>query len=220
MGIKIEVWGDYACFTRPEFKVERVTYDAMTPSAAIGILDSIYWHPGVKYVIDKIHVLNPIKTESLMRNEVREKASISQLQRAMKAGTTNGCCIVTQGNMRQQRSSLVLKDVRYVIEAHFELSNAKANDESKVMGILGERSLKGACYNQPYMGCREFVAKFRQYQGDVVIPDDAKITKDLGYMFHSYDYSDPSNPKPRFFRAILNEGTITVPSVDSGEVYL
>ncbi len=217
MSIKIEVWGDYACFTRPEFRTERVSYDVMTPSAAIGILEAIYWHPGVNYVIDKIHVLNPIKTISVMRNEVRDKASISQIKKAMRAGTTNGCCIVTNGSMRQQRSTLMLKDVRYIIEAHFELASSKKGDESKVMGILGERSLKGAYYNQPYMGCKEFVAHFRQHQGEVVIPEEARMTKDLGYMFHSYDYSGPE-PKPRFFRAMMNEGTIIVPTIDSGEV--
>lgn len=220
MAIKIEVWGDYACFTRPEFRAERVSYDVMTPSAARGILEAIYWHPGVRYVIDKIHVVNPIKTTSIMRNEIRDKTSATLIKRAMARGTTQGCYIVTSGAVRQQRTTLMLKDVRYIIEAHFELEkNVKGIDADKVQSLLGQRSLKGAYHHQPYLGCREFTANFRQYEGEVVLPPEARITKDLGYMFLDYDYSDPKSPNPMFFRAEMVDGTITVPRVDSGEVY-
>jgi CRISPR-associated protein Cas5d len=172
------------------------------------------------YVIDKIHVINPIKTTSIMVNEVRDKANASAMRRAMMANTTDDCHILLRGSARQQRTTLMLRDVRYIIEAHFELEdNPKGLNPDKVQSLIGKRSLAGACYNQPYFGLRENVAHFRQYEGKVVVPEEARITKDLGLMFHSYDYTDPQDPKPMFFQAKLVDGTITIPPVDSEEVF-
>ncbi len=217
MGIMVEVSGRYASFNRPEFKVERMTYEVMTPSAARGILDSIYWHPGLSWHIDKIYVLNPIKFTSFLRNEVKSKVSPRQVT-AVINGKKSSLCIDRNSDI-QQRSAVVLKDVRYIIEAHFEItSKANETDSSgKFQSIIKRRLKNGQCYNQPYLGCREFPAKFKEWKGS---SDDIQTayphsTKELGLMLYDMDYHDTdcTNNKeitPMYFRAILKNGVLDV----------
>lgn len=179
-GVRIECWGDYACFTRPEMKVERVSYDVMTPSAARGLVEAIFWHPGLRYVIDEIDVMNPIQ----MTN-VRRKEDIVQ------------------------RAALILKNVRYCIHVHFEMTEkANASDNAgKFREMLCRRARKGQCYHQPYLGCREFPAGFRLVEDDeTVIP--YPVTQDLGFMLYDMDFSDLQHITPRFFHARLEKGVM------------
>jgi len=161
-GIKLWVGGARACFTRPEMKAERVSYDVITPSAARGILEAIHWKPAIRWVVDKIHVLKPIRFESLRRNEVGSKISERNVKTAMNSGRLDGLGIFVDED-RQQRASTILRDVAYVIEAHFELT-AKAEDddtEAKHAEMFRRRAEKGQCFHQPCLGTREFVADFR-----------------------------------------------------------
>ena len=210
--ILVEVWGDYACFTRPEFKVERVSYDVMTPSAARGILESLYWHPGMKWVVDRIYVLSPISFISIKRNEVSSVLSARNAA-AVMAGKQAELAIYA-GKDIQQRSSLILTNPHYVIEAHFVMTENAAEEDSpsKFRGIAEKRLLEGKCYSQPYFGCREFTAYFRKWDGKNIpaIP----VTKDLGFMLYDMDYSDPQNIRAGFFRARMENGVVDV----SGEV--
>ena len=160
IGVKVKVWGDYALFSRPELKVERCSYDVMTPSAARGILEAIYWHPGMRWIIDKIYVKNPIRFTSVRRNEVKSKVSRSNALQAYN-GDERPFYISTKEDI-VQRASLILCDVCYVIEAHFELTN-KANESDnagKFKDIIMRRLKRGECYHMPYFGCREFPAQF------------------------------------------------------------
>lgn len=205
-GIKAEVWGDYALFTRPEMKVERVSYDVMTPSAARGLIEAIYWHPGLKWHIDRIHVLNPIRFTNIRRNEVKSKISASSVRSAM-SGSGAPLYISTSQDI-QQRASMVLRDVHYVIEAHFELTDkaAPGDNEGKFKDIIRRRLEKGQFYQAPCFGTREFPAKFRLWE-DGDIPAIVE-TCDLGYMLFDMDYSDPENITPMFFRAKLEHGVM------------
>ncbi|MCI5140767.1 MAG: type I-C CRISPR-associated protein Cas5, partial [Candidatus Electrothrix sp. ATG1] len=158
-GVKLMVWGKYACFTRPEMKVERVSYDIMTPSAARGIIEAIYWKPEIRWIIDRIHVLNEIRFENIRRNEVASKLPMTNISKAMKD------CVspiqISIEDARQQRASLVLRDVHYVIEAHFELTDKdKEGEPGKHLGMFERRAKKGQCFHRPYLGCREFPADF------------------------------------------------------------
>lgn len=204
MGIKIRVWGETACFTRPEMKVERVTYDVITPSAARGILESIYWHPGMYYQIDRIYVLKPIRFTNLRRNEVGVKILAGDVLSMAKGGSVPK--IVTS-DVIQQRASMMLYDVDYVIEAHICISkNAEDGDLLKHKNILKRRLERGACYSQPYLGTRECTAYFSAWNEERVpsIPE----TKDLGWMLYDMDYSNQSNILPKFFRAQMDHGVI------------
>lgn len=207
MPIQVEVWGDYACFTRPEMKAERVSYDVMTPSAARGILEAIYWHPGMRYHIDKIHVLNPVRFTNIRRNEVGSVASASKSLTALRSGEALGSYASKD---RQQRASSILRDVHYVIEAHFTMTEraAPGDNPGKFQSILKRRLNQGRCYNQPCFGCREFPAYFRAWEaGDVpAVP----VTQDLGRMLYDMDYSNPENIKPQFFEAKMVNGVIDV----------
>ena len=143
-GVRLHVWGAHACFTRPEMKVERVSYDVMTPSAARGILEAIHWKPAIRWVIDRIHVLKPIRFQSIRRNEVGHKVSAALAERAMRAGRSTGLQLLVDED-RQQRAATVLRDVAYVIEAHFELT-AKAGPEDnpgKHLDIFNRRAARG-----------------------------------------------------------------------------
>ena len=205
-GIRIECWGTYGCFTRPEMKVERVSYDCMTPSAARGLVEAIYWHPGLRYVIDEIAVLAPIRFTNIRRNEVKSKLSASTAISAAKSGKET--YLLTKADI-QQRAAEVLKDVRYCITLHFEMTDkANATDNpGKFKDILRRRAKKGQCYHQPYLGCREFPAGFRLVEDDeTIIP--YPIDRDLGYMLYDMDYSDPSHIRPQFFRAKLVNGVL------------
>ena len=207
MSISVEVWGDYACFSRPEMKVERVSYDVMTPSAARGLLEAIYWHPGMKWVIDRIHVCAPIRFTNIRRNEVKDIASPRKPY------------LVTSDSI-QQRAAMVLRDVRYVIDAHFEMT-VRANptdNPGKFQDIMRRRLEKGQFYHQPCFGVREFPAHFKPCTQLPPCPEELKGEKDLGWMLLDMDYSAPENITPRFFRAVLHDGVLDVPPMYSEEV--
>lgn len=208
MAVKVEVWGDYALFSRPELKVERVSYDVMTPSAARGILEAIYWHPGLKWVIDKIYVLNPIAFTNVRRNEVSEKINASNVKAAIL--NKQGELYLNTKEVIQQRAAMVLKNVHYVIEAHFLMTDkASASDTSaKFQSIMQRRLQKGQCFHTPYFGCREFPVSFREYTESKIntaYPDSAR---ELGFMLYDMDYEDIKNIQPMFFRAALKNGVL------------
>lgn len=205
-GIRLECWGDYACFTRPEMKVERVSYDVMTPSAARGLLEAIYWHPGMRYVIDEIDVLRPIQFTNVRRNEMLSKVSSSSILEKAKKGQAIYAC--PKENI-VQRAAMVLKQVRYCIHAHFEMTDkaSESDTSGKFREILTRRARKGQCVHQPYLGCREFPAGFRLVEEDEeIIP--YPITKDLGYMLYDMDFSNPKHIIPGFFHGRLESGVM------------
>lgn len=206
-GIKLEIWGDYALVTRPEMKVERVSYDVITPSAARGIIEAIYWKPAVKWCIDKIHVYNPIEFTNIRRNEVSSKILASAVDSAMR-GESKALYINTNAD-RQQRASMVLKNVRYIVEAHFELTKDAGETDTveKHYNIALRRMRKGQCYHNPYFGCREFPVNFRLVEGEVP-KSPLKGERDLGYMLYDMDFSDLEDIKPMFFRAVMEDGVI------------
>lgn len=218
MPISLEVWGDYACFTRPEMKTERVSYDVMTPSAARGLLESIYWHPGLRWVIDRIRVCAPIRFANLRRNEVKSTASARSARTAMERG--KGDLYIAASQDIQQRAALLLRDVRYVIDAHFELTDqaAASDNAGKFQDITKRRIRRGQFYSQPYLGCREFPAQFKACEVPPPCPKELNGVRDLGYMLWDLDYSDLENITPLFFRATLRDGVLEVPARDSGEV--
>lgn len=218
MPVSLEVWGDYACFTRPEMKTERVSYDVMTPSAARGLLESIYWHPGMRWVIDRIHVCAPIRFTNLRRNEVKSTVSARSAQTVMKGGRRELYLVTAQDI--QQRAAMLLRDVRYVIDAHFDLTDQAADSDNhgKFQDIIKRRIKRGQFYSQPYLGCREFPAQFKACETLPPCPEEMKGVRDLGYMLWDLDYTDPENISPLFFRAVLQEGVLEVPARNSGEV--
>lgn len=206
MSIKMEVWGDYACFTRPEMKVERVSYDVPTPSAARGMVESVYYHPGLRWHIDRIHVLSPIAFTNLRRNEVKSKILASSVRAAMTGAQTP--LYIAASEDIQQRAAMMLKNVHYVIEAHFEMTDqANASDNpGKFQDIVKRRLKRGECYSQPYLGTRECTAHFRLWEGGQI--PAIRETRDLGWMLYDMDYSDPQDIQPMFFRARMEDGVI------------
>ena len=218
MPISLEVWGEFACFSRPEMKVERVSYDMMTPSAARGLLEAIYWHPGLRYVIDRNQVCAPIRTMNLRRNEVKATISARAARTVMERG--RGELYLATPEEIQQRAALLLRDVRYVIDAHFNITDkaAPGDNPGKFQDILKRRISRGQFYHQPCFGCREFPAQFKQCTERPPCPEELRGERDLGYMLWDMDYSDPENIAPLFFRARLVDGVLTVPTRDSGEV--
>jgi CRISPR-associated protein Cas5d len=212
----LEVSGPFACFTRPEMKVERVSYDVITPSAARSVFEAILWKPQIRWRITRIEVLNPIRWINLRRNEVGAVVSTRNVQQAMNAGSGNlGLYIEDE---RQQRAGLFLRDVAYRLHAELLLS-PKANDPLvKYTEMFGRRAAKGQCVNQPYLGCREFAAAFRPVADPAVESPAIDETRDLGWMLHDLDFTHPSDPQPHFFRAEMKNGTILVPDFETGEV--
>ena len=208
MAIRVEVWGDYALFTRPEMKVERVSYDVMTPSAARGLIEAVYWHPGLRWHIDRIYVLHPIRFAGIRRNEVKSVVSASNVRTVMSGGQKP--LYIDRSADIQQRAAMVLKDVRYVIEAHFTLTGRASDADSpgKFQDIVKRRLESGKCYHTPYFGCREFPANFRRFAGGEPRTAYPGETIDLGYMLYDMDYSDPENIAPTFFRAQLVNGVL------------
>lgn len=217
-GFRVEVFGDRALFTRPELSVERVSYEVPTPSAMRGLLESIYWHPGMRIRIDRIHVLNKIQLSNIRRNEVKSKGSMQAMRAAVIAGASPPH-INTKEDI-QQRASLILTDVRYVVEAHFDLTEKAGEGDSpgKFSDILNRRLKKGQCYSQPYFGTREFPAFFQPYEGQWpprgYYADSGE--RDLGLMLYDMDYSDPKSIMPMFFHAVMKDGVI---EVAGSEVY-
>ncbi len=237
----LEVSGNFACFTRPEMKVERVSYDVMTPSAARAVFESILWKPALRWRVMKIEVLKPIKWISIRRNEVGAVASTRNVQTAMSAGSGDLGLYVE--DERQQRAGLFLRDVAYRIHACFELLDPSFhkthflhlsktrvnrdeddllalpdNNSAKFMSMFERRASRGQCVNQPYLGCREFACSFRLVEDLKAEPPSIEETRDLGWMLYDLDYSNSADPKPRFFSARLDNGTIKIPAWESEEV--
>ena len=198
MSIQLEVWGDYALFTRPEMKVERVSYDIMTPSAARGLVEAIYWHPGLRWIIDRIHVCAPIRFTNLRRNEVKSTLSARSARTVMERG--KGELYLCTSDDIQQRAALLLRDVRYVIEAHFDMTSQAAPGDN------------------PCFGCREFPAHFRWCEELPPCPKELLGERDLGWILYDMDYTNPEDIRPLFFRGTLRDGVLEVPARESGEV--
>lgn len=228
----VELWGERALFTRPELKAERYSYDVITPSAARNILEAIYWHPGCKYVIDRIYLLskynsqgifnckeNPIRMISVKRNEVGEKGSASKVKKMMDGGPEAS----VDAGKNVQRNSVLLKDVHYVIEAHIKITDeASASDNiAKFLDIFTRRCKKGQCYYQPYLGCREFPCDFAWWNNPQNIPC-ADVSRDFGLMLYELEYPKPNQKgerapaSPMFYHAIMEHGVI---QVEGSEVY-
>ena len=216
----LEAWGPMACFTRPELKVERVSYDVITPSAARAIFEAIFWKPAIHWQVTKIEVLNPIKWTSVRRNEVGAVASKNPIFIEEK---------------RQQKNTLLLKDVRYRIGAKLEFipkrkrtaqtdmfDNEEHNDENpaKYNAMFERRANKGQCFTQPYLGTRECSASFRLVNPETDVLD-LPITenRDFGIMLYDMDFeSNLKNPPAMFYRARMENGVIIVPPKDSEEI--
>lgn len=226
----IEVWGDYACFTRPEMKVERVSYDVITPSAARSVFEAIFWKPAIRWNVTKIEVLEPVKWISVRRNEVGAVMS----DRASH--------LFIEDN-RQQRAGLFLREVRYRLYAQLEFINpqnrkksyravseelidneervltGKDENPGKYNAMFERRASKGQCFNQPYLGCREFSAHFKlieNSQNETIQP--IKEDRELGFMLYDMDFTNPENPQAMFYRPVMKQGVIIVPPKDSEEV--
>ncbi len=207
----LRIWGDFACFTRPEMKIERVSYDIMTPSAARGVFEAIYWKPEICWVIERIHVLRPIVFTSIRRNEVESKVPTGAVASAMKSGAPLALYIEAD---RQQRASLVLRDVEYVVEAFFELTGGGDGIE-KHSEMFKRRASRGQCFHHPYLGCREFDANFEPVHGE--IPRSEILgDRDLGWMLHDIDFKN--NMAPVFFRPTMKDGVVDVPRFDPNGV--
>lgn len=199
MGFKIIVEGDYACFTRPEMKVERVSYDVPTPGALEGLLKSIYWKPAIRYVIDRIIVYNPIEFINIRRNEVKEKISYQAIKQKM-IGIDSSPELYTS-ELRSQRAGMILKNVKYGIEFHFEMTGLKSDSdddtEEKHYNILLRRLRKGQCFRQPCLGCREFSVKRLEMveEFDVTqISEELMGENDLGFMLYGMRFCDQGKP--------------------------
>ncbi|AQS41296.1 MAG: CRISPR-associated protein Cas5 [Candidatus Tokpelaia hoelldobleri] len=217
-GIKLKVSGDYACFSRPEMKSEPVSYDVMTPSAARGILEAVHWKPALRWFVDAIHVLEPIRFQPIRRNEVGSKAPYSSIKSAHKRGDLAGLQLLADED-RQQRTALVLVKPAYIIEAHFVMTDkAGADDnEGKHLDIFNRRAAKGQCFNQPCLGMREFDAAFSLIASDEPLPQAIEESRDLGFMLWDIDHAAPGRPS-MFFRAKLENGVMRVPQPGSEEI--
>lgn len=230
--ITLEISGDYALFSRPEMKVERVSYDVITPSAARGVLEAIYWKPQIRWRIDQITVINPVRFTNIRRNEISKKASNPKSSLVREGGNENLGIIIEEN--RQQRASLLLKDVRYIIHASIEILSTRlehggaevpANQAAgKHLDMFKRRAKKGQAFQQPYLGCREFPARFLLHESDenLPIPHNSFLgEKDLGFMLHDIEFDQDSRTQkvnsttPHFFRALMQDGKITVPPFKS-----
>ena len=205
MSILMEVWGPMACFTRPEMKTERVSYEVPTPGAVRGMIESVFFHPGLRWVPDRIWVLNRIQFMNVRRNEVKSKVLASAVLQEANGGKAGA--IFTSEDI-QQRAAMLLNDVHYVFEAHFEMTEQAnpSDNHGKFQDIVKRRLRRGACYSMPYFGCRECTAHFRLWEGGEIPAIDE--TRDLGYMLYDMDYSDPTDIQPMFFRARMEHGVI------------
>ena len=230
--ITLEISGDYALFSRPEMKVERVSYDVITPSAARGILEAIYWKPQIRWIIDEIVVLNPIRFINIRRNEISQKASTPKASLIAEGGIDQVGIYVDDQKNRQQRASLLLKDVRYLIKAHIHIFDTRMerggvevppNEAAgKHLEMFKRRARKGQAFHQPALGCREFPARFTLHESPDTLPaphESLLGEKDLGFMLHDIEFDqDPRTKKvksttPHFFRARMLNGTIKVPAL-------
>jgi len=214
----LDVRGDWACFTRPEMKVERVSYDVITPSAARAVFEAIFHKPAIRWQVRRIEVLAPVRWMNLRRNEVASVVSTRNVQQAMKQGTGELALYVDED--RQQRAALLLRDVAYRLHADLIVRPDRSDSEppAKFFEMFKRRAGKGQCVNQPYLGCREFAARWRLVDDLAVEPPPIAETRDLGWMLHDLDFTNPADPQPRFFRAQMNAGVIEVPPFDGQEV--
>jgi CRISPR-associated protein Cas5d len=214
----LELFGPYACFTRPEMKVERVSYDVMTPSAARACFEAILWKPAIRWHVRRIEVLRPIRWINLRRNEVASVASTRNVESAMKTGKGDLGLYIEED--RQQRAGLFLRDVAYRVHADLEFLRERDPGASpaKYQEMFERRARRGQCVNQPYLGCREFAAAFRLVDDPTAEPSPLAETRDLGFMLHDLDFANPADPQPRFFRAQLQSGTVEVPALGSTEM--
>lgn len=214
--VALRVWGDFACFTRPEMKVERVSYDVITPSAARGLLESIYWKPQIVWVIDQIHVLKPIRFTNVRRNELGTVGPSERTIKPYMNGGKSGPLSQVIEDDRQQRAATLLQDVDYLIKAHYEVLGGNEPPQ-KHYEMFKRRASKGQCFQQPYLGCREFVANFSWHDGDPPSVDSSLVgERDLGFMLHDIDFNNAMTP--HFFRASMTDGVIDVPKFQSSEV--
>jgi len=216
----MEVSGEFACFTRPEMKVERVSYDVITPSSARAIFEAVLWKPAIRWQITQIEVLNPINWISVRRNEVGKIFSAPNAKQ-IKGESSEPMGMYIEDE-RQQRAGLFLRDVRYRIHAdlHFDQRKDPESDYGKYAAMFERRANKGQCFNQPYLGCREFSCNFKLIDKENIISDAGSIKEDknLGWMLYDMDYSDASGPMPRFFNAFMQQGLIRVPEWNSEEI--
>lgn len=208
-GVSLYVHGDRALFSRPEMKAERVSYDIITPSAARGILEAIHWKPAIRWVVDRIQVLKPIRFETVRRNEVASKASYTNAKRAFTDPEAE-LPVLHPEEDRQQRASVILRDVAYIIDAHFEMTAAAGpgDNPGKHADMARRRIEKGQCVWQPCFGCREFPAYFDPLPPPNMPKHDWPQRLDLGWMLHDIDFADGMTP--RFFRAVLTNGVLDV----------
>ena len=213
----VEVRGELACFTRPEMKVERVSYDVMTPSAARAIFDAILWKPAIRWQVERIDVMRTIAWMSLRRNEIGSKVPVDAVRSAMRRGTPGDLALYVDED-RQQRASLLLRDVAYRIWARPVLTPRAGSGDTlaKFEEMFRRRASRGQCVNQPYLGCREFACSFEL--ADAPVGSAIDDSRDLGVMLYDLDFADPSQPAPMFFRAHLEQGTLRVPAPDSPAV--
>lgn len=205
-GIKVLISGDRACFTRPEMKTERVSYDVITPSAARGILEAVYWKPAIAWKIDSIQVVNEIRFDTFRRNELASKLSY---QNAKVAYSKNVPVYVDVMADRQQRATMYLKDVAYIVTAHFEMTARAGESDTpeKHYNIALRRLRKGQCFNQPYLGCREFPATVSLVEDGSVESYYQDIDRfDLGFMLYDIDFKN--SMEPMFYRAVMKNGVI------------
>jgi CRISPR-associated protein Cas5d len=202
----LEVSGDFACFTRPEMKVERVSYDVITPSSVRSIFESILWKPAVRWVPERIEVLTPVRWTSLRRNEVGSKCS-----------ARNALYVEDD---RQQRAGLFLRDVRYRLHSRLELTESANRQESitKFIEMFERRAEKGQCFNQPYLGCREFACSFELRSATTVLPPPIDESRSLGWMLYDMDFKNAKDPAPRFFSAVIEKGVVRIPEPTSPEI--
>ena len=208
----VEITGELACFTRPEMKVERVSYDVITPSAARSVFEAILWKPAIRWHVWRIEILKPVRFMNLRRNEVGSKVSTSNVAKAMNGSDIDLAIYADDPTERAQRASLLLRDVAYRVHADLEVRTDR-NDPmppQKYHAMFERRAANGQCVNQPYLGCREFAARVRLVTDPATEPAPIADTRDLGWMLHDLDFTDPADPQPVFFRAQMNAGVIEV----------
>jgi CRISPR-associated protein Cas5d len=207
MGVKLFITGQLACFSRPELSVERVSYDAMTPSAAVGVLEAIYWKPAIQWNIDRITILRPIRHTQFKRNEISIRASANRSR-----------INASDNRIRIQRTTVALRDVAYIIDAHFDMTDKSGPDDNpgKHLDQFNRRASRGQCWQRPSLAQREMIADRWGLPDPAAIPDTSLMgERDLGLMLHSLDYK---TQRPRWFRAVMRDGVIKVPAVGSREV--
>jgi CRISPR-associated protein Cas5d len=214
----LEVRGEFACFTRPEMKVERVSYEVITPSSIRSIFEAILWKPAIRWVPERVEVLAPLKWASIRRNEVGSKIPVGTTRSAMNGG--RGYLALYVEEDRQQRAALLLRDVRYRLHARMEVTDKIGAEETSVKfaEMFARRAEKGQCVHQPYLGCREFACEFLLINLVSSSPAPIQESRDLGWMLYDLDFSDPGDPRPRFFKAAIENGVVLIPDWNSPEV--